>query len=296
MLVVLALIVPALVLGALFALAVRRHPGLDPASARPSGALAHRLERRGVKVPACLDPRTETGLLLTLGLVIIVIGGAVLGVLGLLVRSNSGLLRIDRSIEPWGEEHMTAFAQWLVDRVTSLGSTGVLVVVTIAVFVFEMLRRPSRWLPVFLIAVTIGQTLMSTQIKELVNRVRPTINPVAHTLGPSFPSGHTTGAAACFAAFALVLGRGRSRNVQSILAGTAVFVAVAVAASRVLLGVHWLTDVLGGLALGWSWFALCSIAFGGRLLRLGAPVEAAERAGEVAAGSRAGPPPPPHAS
>jgi undecaprenyl-diphosphatase len=135
---------------------------------------------------------------------------------------------------------------------------------------------------VFLIAVTIGQTLMSTLVKDLVDRVRPTINPVAHTLGPSFPSGHTTGAAACFAAFALVLGRGRSRNAQSLLAGLAVFVGVAVAASRVLLGVHWLTDVLGGLALGWSWFALCSIAFGGRLLRLGAPVEAAERVAEVA--------------
>ena len=119
---------------------------------------------------------------------------------------------------------------------------------------------------------------MSTQIKDLLDRVRPTANPIAHTLGPSFPSGHTTGAAACFAAFALVLGRGRSRNTQAVLAGAAVFVAVAVAASRVLLGVHWLTDVLGGLALGWAWFALCSIAFGGRLLRLGTPVEAAERA------------------
>jgi len=42
--------------------------------------------------------------------------------------------------------------------------------------------------------------------------------------------------------------------------------------------VHWLSDVVGGLALGWGWFAACSIAFGGRLLRFGAPVEAAERA------------------
>jgi undecaprenyl-diphosphatase len=215
--------------------------------------------------------------LLSLALAVMVIGGTVLGALGLLVRSNSGLLRIDRSIEPWGEEHMTAFAQWMVDRVTSLGSTGVLVAATVLVFVVEMIRRPSRWLPVFLVAVTIGQTLMSASIKELVDRVRPTVNPVAHTLGPSFPSGHTTGAAACFAAFALVLGRGRSRNTQAALAGGAVFVAIAVAASRVLLGVHWLTDVIGGLALGWAWFALCSLAFGGRLLRLGAPVEAVER-------------------
>jgi membrane-associated phospholipid phosphatase len=159
----------------------------------------------------------------------------------------------------------------------------VIVGFTVGVFLVEMIRRPSRWLPVFLITVTIGQTMMSQLVKELVDRVRPTANPIAHTLGPSFPSGHTTGAAACFAAFALVLGRGRTRNVQSILAGAAVFIAIAVAASRVLLGVHWLSDVIGGLALGWGWFALCSIAFGGRLLRLGAPAEAATRVSQEAA-------------
>jgi membrane-associated phospholipid phosphatase len=42
--------------------------------------------------------------------------------------------------------------------------------------------------------------------------------------------------------------------------------------------VHWFSDVLGGLALGWAWFALCSIAFGGRLLSFGAPAAQAEHA------------------
>ena len=292
MLIVTVLLLPALVLGTLFGIAVRRHPGIDPASPRAASAVAHELDRKEQRSrftwPSRMDPKTETGLLLLLALIVIVAAGVVLGVLGFLVRSNSSLLHIDRSVAPWGEEHMTDFAQRTLDFVTSFGSTGVIVGFTIGVFVVETIRRPSRWLPVFLIAVTVGQTLMSQFIKDLLDRVRPTANPIAHTLGPSFPSGHTTGAAACFAAFALVLGRGRSRNVQSVLAGAAVFIAIAVAASRVLLGVHWLTDVMAGLALGWAWFAACSIAFGGRLVRFGAPVVVAEEAAAAQAGDGAG--------
>ena len=154
MLIVLVLLLPALVLGTLFGLAVRRHPGIDPASPRAADAVAHELERtekrRRFTWPSRMDPKTETGLLLVLGLAVIVVAGVVLGVLGLLVRSNSDLLSVDRSVAPWGEEHMTDFAQWMLDFVTSFGSTGVIVGFTAAVFVVEMIRRPTRWLPVFL--------------------------------------------------------------------------------------------------------------------------------------------------
>ena len=50
-----------------------------------------------------------------------------------------------------------------------------------------------------------------------------------------------------------------------------------VAGSRVLLGVHWLSDVIAGLALGLAWFSICAIAFGGRLLRFGAAADEAAR-------------------
>jgi membrane-associated PAP2 superfamily phosphatase len=257
LLVTFVLLVPAALLGAGFGILVRRHSGIEPATRTAT--------------------TTPTGLLLTLALIVVVVGGVVLGALGLLVHSNSSLLRIDHSVAPWGQQHMTDLAQSMLDFVTSFGSTAVIVGTAIGVFAYEMVRRPSRWLPIFLAAVVIGQTTLSTEIKNLLDRTRPTANPLAHTLGPAFPSGHTTAAAACFAAFALVLGRGRSRNTQAVLAGVAVFVACAVAASRVLLGVHWLTDVLGGLALGWAWFALCSIAVGGRLLRPATPVDTVPR-------------------
>jgi undecaprenyl-diphosphatase len=80
---------------------------------------------------------------------------------------------------------------------------------------------------------------------------------------------------------ALVAGRWLGRRALPALAALAVGVPAAVAASRVLLDVHWLTDVIAGLALGWAWFATCAVAFGGRVLRFGAPVEAAQEAAQA---------------
>jgi undecaprenyl-diphosphatase len=67
---------------------------------------------------------------------------------------------------------------------------------------------------------------------------------------------------------------------RAAIAAGAVAIAVAVATSRVMLGVHWLSDAIAGLAFGWAWFAVCAVAFGGRILSFGAPVEAATRAVE----------------
>src|SRR4029453_12168487 len=76
-------------------------------------------------------------------------------------------------------------------------------------------------------------------------------------------------------AVALVVGIGSPPRVRAALGGAAVSIAVAVGCTRVLLGVHWFSDVVAGLVIGWSWFVICGCAFGGRLLRFGAPAEAA---------------------
>jgi undecaprenyl-diphosphatase len=126
--------------------------------------------------------------------------------------------------------------------------------------------------------------LISTGVKDLVARARPALVPAAAHLGPSFPSGHSATAAAAYAAAALVIGRRLPPLWRRALAAGAVAVAVAVAGSRVLLDLHWLSDVIGGLALGWGWFAVCAAVFGGRLLRPTASVETA-----VATARRRGP-------
>jgi hypothetical protein len=128
-----------------------------------------------------------------------------------------------------------------------------------------------------MLTVVLGQNLLANGVKLLVRRERPpVVPPLAPGTGYSYPSGHTTAAAATYAAMALLLGRGRRWPVRVWLAVAAVGVTVCVALSRVLLGFHWLTDVIGGAALGFGWFVVCSVAFGGALLHFGAPAERVE--------------------
>jgi membrane-associated phospholipid phosphatase len=158
-----------------------------------------------------------------------------------------------------------------------LATTQGVAAIAVVVGAVEWIRVRSRAIPVFLAVVTLGDSLVTNAIKEVVARARPAIDPAAAALGPSFPSGHSSTAAAFFAALALLAGRRRTARTRAALAGAAVGVAVAVACSRVMLDLHWVSDVVAGLALGWGWFAACAIAFGGWLLEFGGPVAAAAR-------------------
>ena len=272
----------ALAFGTIVAVAVRRWPVLDPASPRATTAVVrHELDehpplRRLVR--ARVDTEAATGLLLTIAIVVVVLGGAAVGILFWMMRENAGIARADHRFATWGAANATDLSTSILRAVTDAGSTVVVVVVTVIVALVEYRRLPARALLLFLVLVVAGQNVVANLVKAVVDRARPDIDPLAAFAGSSFPSGHAAAAAATYAACALVVGRRRGPAVQAYLAGVAAALAAAVAASRVLLGVHWVTDVLAGLALGYAWFALCAIAFGGRLLHFGAPVEIAERA------------------
>jgi membrane-associated phospholipid phosphatase len=277
----------------------RRYPGGTGAPtvvevAREAGEHASGAAGQRATRAARTDPERATGLALTLALLVVFVGGVVLALLAVVVRSSDALAGLDSSVAEWGDLHATPWTHDAITLVTYLGDTWTVVIVAVVVAAVEITRTRSRWVVPFLLAVILGDKLLTAGVKELVDRARPELEAVAATLGPSFPSGHTSTAAASWAAFALVAGRWWGRRAWPALAGAAVGIAVAVALSRVLLDVHWLTDVLGGLALGWAWFAACAIAFGGRLLSFGASARAAARGGAEAASSPQ--PPPPHST
>ena len=207
-------------------------------------------------------------------MVVAIGGGLALAILAYLIRGNEQLRTLDNGAARWGHDHASALSTHGLTLVTYLGSwwtIGVLAIIAVAV---ESIRVPSRWIVPFLVLLLAGEEVLTLTVKHLADRARPTFNPAAVALGPSFPSGHSVTTAAFYTGAALLLTRRRSRLWRAGLAGAAVGITVGVAASRVLLDVHWLSDVIAGVLLGWGWFAICSIAFGGRLLRFGAPVEA----------------------
>src|SRR4029077_10936197 len=175
--------------------------------------------------------------------------------------------------------------------VSLLGGTYCMISVGVVTAFTQSVRTRTSAVVGFLTVVLIGQTLLMNLTKLLVGRERPDIHRLTGFSGSSFPSGHAVTAAATFAAVALLIGRGRSRRVKALLAASASAIAVAVAVSRVMLGVHWMTDVLAGLAMGWAWFAISSIAFGGRVLVVGRSVEIGERADKELSDATAGSPP-----
>jgi undecaprenyl-diphosphatase len=154
-----------------------------------------------------------------------------------------------------------AAAVSVVKAVTWLGSSGVLWTLTGTAAVVLAIRR--RWrLAVYLLVAGAGALTLDPVLKSLVGRLRPVVaHPIAYGTGDSFPSGHALGSIVCYGALFLVFlpaTRGKWRRVFTVAIVTLI---VAIGASRLLLGVHYLSDVLGGWALGITWLGITAFAF-----------------------------------
>ncbi|HJS26974.1 MAG TPA: phosphatase PAP2 family protein [Actinomycetota bacterium] len=248
-------------------------PGLSASEALGAKVRSHRRPRSFLR--SRLDPATATGLVLTIALIGIVVAGAAVGLFAWMIRRDLGVVAVDLAVERWAETHATAFTDGVLEALTRLGDTETVVAVAIAVGAYGLWRW-RRWaVPLFLLLVVAGQILISNTIKVAIDRARPELRPRADFTGTSFPSGHTTAATATYLAVALVLAIGSSPRARAALAGAALAIGVAVGCTRVFLGVHFFSDALAGLAIGLSWFGLCTVAFGGRLLSFGAPARVA---------------------
>ena len=138
--------------------------------------------------------------------------------------------------------------------VTNAGSFALLAPLSIAVILLRRWKRQSDDLALLVIAA--GSALLPIVTKLIVARPRPTIEHLSHLTSLSFPSEHTTQAAAVYLTMAIMLSKGLNYRWRQLLIALAVLLALSVAWSRVYLAVHYPTDVIAGLLLGWGWALL----------------------------------------
>jgi undecaprenyl-diphosphatase len=175
------------------------------------------------------------------------------------VLEKAAVVQWDDMASAWIHSRVTTGGLLVFRVLTQLGApvlTGALSVVSCIV----LLRQRRRTLALCWLAAWLGGSLLNDVLKRAVGRERP---PFASAFlfrdSYSFPSGHAMGAIIVYGMLAYVIAsRWRPRDVpRGVVYAIAVAVVVAIAASRLYLGVHFPTDVLGGLAAGGGWLAIC---------------------------------------
>jgi undecaprenyl-diphosphatase len=152
---------------------------------------------------------------------------------------------------------------WLKGTVLNLSALGSVAVVTLIVAlaaIFLVLVK-RRWEAVLLVACSVGATITLVVLKILFGRERPTVvSALAKEVDLSFPSGHSLIASAIYPTLGLILARTLTdRHLKVFVLAAAAGLTLMIGFTRVYIGVHYPTDVLGGWMLGLSWAILCAL-------------------------------------
>ena len=148
----------------------------------------------------------------------------------------------------------------IMNGITSVGSVEIvapLFVLVVVLLLYHGLRAEA----LFLTAAIGGSVVLNGTMKVIVERPRPAL-PWAHVLPDySFPSGHSMNSLVFYLAIALIVWGRYGRKVGAVAVAVALFIAVAVGVSRIYLGYHYVSDVVGGFAAGLAWLSVVALAF-----------------------------------
>lgn len=211
-----------------------------------------------------LDPEQEYGLRLTLFGFAFLLVAVPFGLILEQVLSDGPLTRLDLRLS----ENLISMArdhEWANSalQVVSFLGKPIFLLAVVGIPAVWMLRKGEGRIAVYLVVTSISGGIVDTILKVVVNRPRPTYNgaPLNEAYGNSFPSGHSLASVVCYGAVLLVVMPYLAARLRrpAILA-TALLV-LAIGMSRLGLGVHYTSDVLGGYILGIAWLVAATAAF-----------------------------------
>ncbi|MGH2749507.1 MAG: bifunctional DedA family/phosphatase PAP2 family protein [Actinomycetota bacterium] len=238
---------------------VRVHARVERLLARPHvQSLRARYDRELAFLARRFDPGARFGLSLTVGLAVVLLFGYLFGeTFDEVVEQNTGF--IDGPLLRWLAEHREPEVTAAMRFITFFGGSLVaLAIMTVTIVVTYVKTRAYRH-PAFLAFCLVGALGLSPVIKLIVQRPRPDFSQAIEIGGYAFPSGHATTSTIVFGALAFVISRKQSWRTDVWIWAAAGMMSFLIGFSRLYLGVHWPTDVIGGWALGFLWIAVAGV-------------------------------------
>jgi undecaprenyl-diphosphatase len=163
---------------------------------------------------------------------------------------QSYMANFDVWVNTFMAEKISPFIASIANIITNIGGTAVMIILALITGLIFLYKR--RWRSAAIMIISIGTTgFFVGLMKELFLRVRP--ENALHVIvnDPSFPSGHAAMAAAFFVAFAYVMApKIHSRIWRELFIAGSVLAVIIIGLTRLILNVHWFSDVLAGWSLG----------------------------------------------
>lgn len=169
------------------------------------------------------------------------------------------LVLVDQSVNHFFQGLRSSWADVFFVAVTELGDSFVNTSLVIAIFIVLFVLRLRRTALFWLLAA-VGGSLGMQFLKWFFQRPRP-ISLYEGISALSFPSGHTTMSMVVYGFLAIILARNLTGMRQWLLFSSALVITFLIGFSRLYLGIHWFSDVLGGTLAGISWVALMGIVW-----------------------------------
>jgi membrane-associated phospholipid phosphatase len=212
-----------------------------------------------------LDPAQRYGLRLTLFAIALSLVGIPFAWLVIAVTSQGEVVRFDKAVSAELFEWKVRFP-FLADLLNFISHLGqpVWFWFLVGITCLYLFRRNQTKLIAFLLTSTIGGSLVNTAVKLSVNRPRPTFrDPDAITFqtGKSFPSGHAMSSTIAYGALLLIFLPIIPPKKRKWAFAAYVLLVLIIGMARLGLGVHYVSDVLGGYTLGLAWLVLSTAAF-----------------------------------
>ncbi|WP_160117554.1 phosphatase PAP2 family protein [Filibacter tadaridae] len=171
--------------------------------------------------------------------------------------SNKSIAHFDNAVIAFVQGLEAPWLTVVMKGVTWIGSGFGVVLITLVVFVVLFFKFRFRKQAYFLLIVIAGTVLFNTILKHYFERERPTIHRIMDANGFSFPSGHSMMAFSLYVIIAYIAWRNvktvASRVLLVLFAG---FMIIMIGSSRIYVGVHYPSDVVGGIVASALWLTI----------------------------------------